>query len=144
MTCICIAVYVYIYTCSSTCPKYITVYDHHWKPTRCPIQTHSNQLSYLGLQLDHIIANATEQLLNTVRYKINTKLEHLLDQPAPITAKIDFILSIILHSAQCANWSIKQYRSLDTPFNLAFKTILILPPPTSLQPFFSFPLTKEV
>ena len=37
----------------------------------------------------------------------STKVEHLLDQPGPVLAKIDYIrfkiMPIILHSAQCAN-----------------------------------------
>jgi hypothetical protein len=112
-------------------PSYITVYDHHWKPTRCPLQTNPTNLSYLGLLLDHIITNKPKRALTSTRSLITTLLEHLLDQPGPITAKIDYIrfkiLPIVLHPAQCANWSLSQYRSLDIPFNQAYKTILISP-----------------
>ena len=119
-------------------PNHITVYNHHWQPTKCPIQTTPTNLSYLGLLLDHIIANDNQKAVTALRTHITTLLEHLLDQPGPVTAKIDYIrfkiLPIVLHTAQCANWSLLQYRNLDIQFNRAYKTILILPThfPTAL------------
>jgi hypothetical protein len=58
-------------------------------------------------------------------------LEYLLDQAGTAPVKIDYIrfkiLPIILHTSQCANWSLSQYRDLDKPFTQAYKTILVLP-----------------
>ena len=58
-------------------------------------------------------------------------MEHLLDQPGTVPAKLDYIrfkiLPIILHTAQCSNWSLQQYRELDKPFTKAYKSILVLP-----------------
>jgi hypothetical protein len=70
--------------------------------------------------------------------KATIQLEHLLDQPGTVPAKLDYIrfkiLPVILHTAQCANWPLRLYRLLDGPFTKAFKTILILPQhfPTAL------------
>ena len=122
---------VYIGPSTNSTPQYLTVHDHRWQPTRCPILTKPIHLTYLGLLLDHIIANDPTKALTQIRSQTYSMLEHLMDQPAPIIAKLDYIrfkiLPIILHSAQCANWSLKQFRSLDTHFNKAYKTILILP-----------------
>ena len=114
-----------------TTPKFITVYDHNWQPTRCPIQTRPQGLTYLGLLLDHILVNDATEGYTVLYNKANAMLEHLLDQPGPPQAKIDFIrfkiLPVILHTAQCTNWSLAQYRKLDVPFTRAYKTILVLP-----------------
>ena len=115
----------------STTPTFITVYDHSWQPTRCPLQRQPTALTYLGLLLDHVISGDSKKDFNTLYSTTNSMLEHLLDQPGPVHAKIDFIrfkiLPIVLHTARCANWSLAQYRKLDVPFTKAYKTILVMP-----------------
>jgi hypothetical protein len=118
-------------THSSKIPGYITVYDNCWQPTRCPIQNCTSGLTYLGLSLDHIIAGNSSADFKALYQRAHTMIEHLLDQPGSCPAKIDYIrfkiYPLILHSAQCANWSLQQYRQLDKPFTAAYKTILVLP-----------------
>ena len=119
-------------------PMHLTVYNHLWEPTLCPISARPQDLTYLGLSLDHIISGDSTASFQQLLLKTTVKLEHLLDQPGSVPAKIDYIrfkiIPIILHTAQCANWPLRVYRLLDKPFTKAYKTILILPQhfPTTL------------
>jgi len=119
-------------------PTHLTVYNHLWEPTKCTILTNPQQLIYLGLSLDHFISGNSSAFHSYLLLQSTSQLEHLLDQPGTVPAKLDYIrfkiLPTILHSAQCANWPLKWYRLLDKPFTKAYKTILILPKhfPTAL------------
>ena len=96
----------------STTPTFITVYNHSWQPTRCPLQRQPAALTYLGLLLDHVISGDSKKDFNTLYSTANSILEHLLDQPGPVHAKIDFIrfkiLPIVLHTAQCVACAVSQ------------------------------------
>ena len=119
-------------------PSFLTVYNHLWQPTKCAITQHPKNLTNLGLRLDDILTDNSTAALSTIKVKTSAMIEHLLDQPGTVPAKIDYIrfkiLPIILHTAQCSNWSLAQYRSLDKPFTKAYKIILVLPShfPTAL------------
>jgi hypothetical protein len=72
----------------------------------------------------HIISGNSSASFQQLLLKATIQLEHLLDQPGTVPAKLDYIrfklLPIILHTAQCANWPLRIFRLLDKPFTIGF------------------------
>ena len=124
-------------------PLTLTLYDHSWTPYPSPILTDPPSLKYLGVNLQHIISGNSHLGHHELLQTSYTLLAHLLDQPASPTVKIDYIrfkiLPILLAKAVCGNWSLKQYRRLDTPFNKAYRVILALPTPSPVTLLYTPP-----
>jgi hypothetical protein len=83
---------------------------------------------YLGVQLD-----LRNQPLHSFRQLLEiaaTDLYHLINQVASPIIEIDYIrfkiISIVLYTAVCSNWTLAQYRKLDVPFSQNYRKILCL------------------
>jgi hypothetical protein len=88
----------------------------------------------MEIDLEATGTRAHEALLQNARVRNS----HLLQQPASLDAKIDYIkfkiLPIIFATAKLANWTLIAYRELDKPFTQAYKQnlALLLKIPTTL------------
>ena len=69
-------------------PPHITVFNNQWEPTLCPIVQTPKSLTYLGLTLDHAFTGNSMAAFGALHLKATSMLEHLLDQPGPVPAKI--------------------------------------------------------
>ena len=108
----------------------LIIHDLNWNPISCPILPHLQFVKYLGVILD-LRPTTTSPSHEAALQHLNTHLTHLLVQTAPPGAKIDYILfkllPTILTTAIVANWTLKQYRALDTPLSRAYRLILAFP-----------------
>ena len=108
----------------------LVIHDLNWTPIQCPIFPYLKTMKYLGVQLDLRDFQHSDSHKKTLDI-INTHLSHLLVQPGSPGAKIDYILfkliPIVMNTAICANWTLNQYRELDTPFSKTYKLLLSLP-----------------
>jgi hypothetical protein len=97
------------------CPSTLTVYDHQWEPTECPIDPTLVSFKYLGVHLDLHCKN--NDAFERQKAKAAAMLSHLLTQAGSPQPKINYIrfkiIPIILYTAQVSNWSLKQYCSLN-------------------------------
>ena len=112
-------------------PASIHMYDQSWQPRVCPINTTLCHIKYLGVELDHYLVNQSTLAFENLQHQTQSLLDHLLDQPASPTVKIDYILfkilPILTARAICGNWTLTTYRKLDIPLNRAFKLLLAIP-----------------
>lgn len=107
----------------------LTVRDHQWNPIHVTIDHHLATHKYLGIQLN--FQGDYRSSLQIVVADAQTRLQHLLVQPASPQAKILYIRNkiapIILYSACCMDWPLAAYKELDIPFIHAYRRILSLP-----------------
>ena len=114
----------------------LLIHDLNWMPISCPILPHVQSYKYLGVQLD--LRHESQASLEGVLNRLNGDLSHLMIQKGSPKVKIDYILfkiiPIVIATALCSNWTLKQYRELDRPFSAAYRRLLCLPDkfPTSL------------
>jgi hypothetical protein len=108
----------------------IIVHDLKWNAISCPLLPNLSTVKYLGVNLELRERNVNASYDATF-LDINAHLSHLLIQPGSPDPKIDYILfklmPIVLATATCANWTLKQYRTLDLPFSRAYRIILAFP-----------------
>ena len=110
-------------------PTHLRVYDHAWQAIDVEVLPTLATYKYLGVHLD--LRNTSHDSFAAVLSDATTRLAHLLQQPASPMAKIDYIrfkiMPIILYTAVCSNWTLKQYRKLDAPFTATYRKILCTP-----------------
>jgi len=108
----------------------LIIHDLNWKPISCPTFPHLQSVKYLGVDLE-LRNNPRSFSYHAVLQEIQNHLSHLLIQPGTPGSKIDYIqfklIPIVLTTASCANWTLQQYRELDTPLSRAYRLILSLP-----------------
>jgi hypothetical protein len=111
------------------CPSTLTVYDHQWEPTECPIDPTLTTYKDLGVHLALRCKN-NDAFDRRQKTKAAAMLSHLLTQARPQQAKIGYIrfkiMPIILYMAQVSNWSLKQYCSLNALFTENYQKLLSL------------------
>jgi hypothetical protein len=107
----------------------LLIHDLNWMPISCPILPHVQSYKYLGVQLD--LRHESQASLEGVLNRLNGDLSHLMIQKGSPKVKIDYILfkiiPIVIATALCSNWTLKQYRELDRPFSAAYRRLLCLP-----------------
>jgi hypothetical protein len=110
-------------------PSVLTVHDHAWRPIHCPIDVTMQTYKYLGVHLD--LRGKPAAACDRLRTRAAAAMSNLLLQPGSPQAKISYvrfkIMPEILYTAQVANWSLAQYRTLDKPFSDTYKKLLSLP-----------------
>jgi hypothetical protein len=108
----------------------LIIHDHQWTPISCPILPHLATIRYLGVDLE-LRPTAHSPSHQATLATINLHLSHILVQPGSPGAKIDYIqfklMPIVMSTASCANWTLAQYRALDSPFSRAYRMLLALP-----------------
>ena len=107
----------------------IIVHDHQWNPISCRINAQLGSMKYLGMHLD-LRSQSSVSHAQTLQ-DITDRLSHLMQQPGSSQVKLDYIrfkiFPIALYTASCANWTLAQYRKLDTPFSTAYRQLLTIP-----------------
>ena len=121
---------------SMQCPAELIVRNHQWQPIRIKIDHELASYKYLGIQLN--LRGSYTPSLKLITSDAQTRLQHLMTQPASPMAKILYIRAkiapIALYSACCMDWPLAAYAKLDAPFIHAYRRILSLPErtPTAL------------
>jgi hypothetical protein len=103
----------------------LTVYDHQWEPTECPIDPTLLSYKHLGVHLD--LRCKSNDAFGREKAKAAVMLSHLLTQAGTPQPKINYIRFKIVYIAQVSNWLLKQYRSLDAPFTENYCKLRSLP-----------------
>ena len=106
----------------------LSIRDAQWHRIDCTVTPDLASVKYLGIHLD---LRNTDTLFKRTFDDLATRTSHLLLQPGPPQAKVDYIRNKILpiarYTAMLANWPLARYRQLDRPLSAAYRRILALP-----------------
>ena len=106
----------------------LSIRDAQWHRVDCTVTPDLASVKYLGTHLD---LRNTDTLFKRTFDDLATRTSHLLLQPGPPQAKVDYIRNKILpiarYTAMLANWPLARYRQLDRPLSAAYRRILALP-----------------